>query len=116
MGIDKLLTEYVDSLNNGKKIDIADLLAQCPKDEREELKRLVEMVQVFKKSTIQVHSHPQKVDALFAHLEQMRAKKYAYTIQTKAVSNFRANNLSEEEKKKVKDKLSQLFEEEFGDE
>lgn len=112
MNIDKLLSLYVDTINEGKSININDLLKQCSPSDAKELKELIEMVDIFKTS-IPKKNEKKKDDELFSHLEEIRLEKHQ---NLKKVSNYKTNQLTFEEKKKVEDKVDKLWEEEFGNE
>lgn len=112
--IDSLLTKYVDSINSGLRIDINEILKECPAEGREELKELIAMVNTFKRNYTSFEVRPQKVKKLFTTLESLRLKKQANNQKT--VVNFRKDSISNEEEIKLNNKLKKLFDEEFGEE
>ncbi|HOJ12457.1 MAG TPA: hypothetical protein PK733_17985 [Clostridiales bacterium] len=111
--IDSLLTKYVDSINSGVRIDVNEILKECPDEDREELKELIAMINAFKKSYTPFEVRPQKVKKLFTTLESLRLKKQADNQKT--VVNFRKDNISSDEEIKLNNKLKKLFDEEFGE-
>lgn len=108
MNIDKLLTEYVDSLNSGKKISIEELLKQCPEKDRDELRDLCEMVKVFKKSIPQITVRQGKADQIFSHLEKMRQDRLGKNNKQILAANLNGKKLTDEEKEERK-KISQMI-------
>jgi hypothetical protein len=112
--IDSLLTKYVDSINSGLNININEILNECPNENREELKELIAMVNTFKKSYRPFEVRPQKVKKLFSTLESLRLTNQ--TNNQKTVVNFRKDDISDEEGKKLNQKLKKLFDEEYGEE
>lgn len=112
--VDSLLTKYVDSINSGLPIDINEILKECPAEEREELQELIAIVDTFKKNYRSYEVRPQKVKRLFSRLENIRLENHFNNQNT--VVNFRKDPISEEEEKKLKNKLNEIFKKEFGEE
>lgn len=51
MIIDKLLTIYTDKVNDGEKVNINEFILQAKEEDRQELKELCEMIDIFKSNT-----------------------------------------------------------------
>lgn len=115
MIIDKLLTKFVDELNSGKDVDIDSYSELCPEDIREEFRQLASMVQIFKRNTIPFEVSRKKGEFLFEHLEKQRMVRLEQQYEKKLVANFRASDLTEEEKKSVSQVMDEIMKEAFGE-
>lgn len=111
MIIDKLLTKYVD----GEIKDISELIKMCPLENRKELEELIQMVKVFRRNASPLKAAQADVDLVFNHLDKIRMDQYQ-DKGTKLVANFRKQNLTDEEKDVVEERLLKILEEEFGEE
>lgn len=116
MIIDKLLTKYVDELNSGKDVDIESYSALCPEDIREEFRQLASMAQIFKRNTIPFKVSQKRGEILFEHLEKQRMVRLEQQHEKKMVANFRASDLTDEEKTSVSQVMDEIMKEAFGEE
>lgn len=111
MNIDQLLTKYVD----GEITDIEELLKLCPMEDREELKGLINMINIFNRNVIQPKSSSQaEINQLFERLDEIRIRTNESNM--KFAANFRKDDhLCDDEKEGLKNKLQTIIEEEFGE-
>ena len=84
--INRLLTKYVDAINNGDHINISNLINECSIENREELKQLIETIKIFKSSNEVQRVRPEIVKVLFENLDNQRIKKFGKTDNFKKAS------------------------------
>lgn len=102
--IDKLLTRYVDALNEGKRIDVEALLKECPEQDRDELLKLIKMSAMFKKSFSNYEVNPTRRREILAQMEQINTERRSAAGGVAA----RTEHQNEASKQKLEDKLAEI--------
>lgn len=114
--VDRLLTRYVDALDEGGKPDKAELIKQCPISFREEFIGLLEMIDILRRnrpSPSRLLEEKRRLHDLVDELAQQFKKRGSDVLERKAVS-FRKKELTPEEEKIVNEEIEKIFKEEFG--
>lgn len=115
--MDKILTQYVEQLNNGKNPDPKEYIAQCPEECRQELTNLIETTKFLKENLIPTGFYKKELIAahnLVSKIAQAR-KEGKSPENEKTVVNFRKGALSDDQEKDLKKRLENLWDETFGD-
>lgn len=106
MTIDKLLTRYMDLLNEGKNIDVEGLLQECPDEDKDEFLRLIKISAIFQKSTSNYTITPTRRHEMLEKMEKARQESCGHSYV--AGIACRTEQQDEENKQKIEDKLAEI--------
>lgn len=118
--LDNLLAKYVEALNEGKTPDKEDFVAQCPEDSRQELARLMDMVDVLRRnrpiSAAEADKKQETKMKVLQLVDQMGEKGGQTSWSNrKMVANFRKASIPSKEQEIVDEEISRILKEEFGE-